>query len=215
MISYGRRTRVRSGASRRRGLAVASAVAVLILAIAAVMPVPSLGGASVAVAAIQRAKSFVELMSQRSPGNRTVGHLAVTKQRKVALHERALPKIRKRPPVATAALPPISAELPPALVDLVAPPIPTQFARLEALPVGPLAQAPLFPFAPAATASGFVLPPTATPGSPPVVTPPQITPPVTTPAAVPEPGTWAMMLVGFGLTSWSLRRRRQREQIAA
>jgi hypothetical protein len=28
-----------------------------------------------------------------------------------------------------------------------------------------------------------------------------------TPAAVPEPATWAMMILGFGATGWALRRR--------
>ncbi|HWJ59374.1 MAG TPA: PEPxxWA-CTERM sorting domain-containing protein [Sphingomicrobium sp.] len=27
-------------------------------------------------------------------------------------------------------------------------------------------------------------------------------------AAVPEPATWAMMLIGFGAMGWSIRRRR-------
>jgi len=31
---------------------------------------------------------------------------------------------------------------------------------------------------------------------------------VVPPPAVPEPGTWAMLLLGFGLMGWSLRRER-------
>jgi hypothetical protein len=42
-----------------------------------------------------------------------------------------------------------------------------------------------------------------------------VTPPVITPQAVPEPGTWALMLLGFGLIGWILRRRPHREQTAA
>lgn len=178
---------------------------VLILALASLMQVPSLGGSSVAVAAIQRAKSFVELMHQRSPGKRLVGHLAQSKHKKLAAHERALPKIRKPTPV-FAAIPPIG-ELPPALVDLVAPPVPMQMASLAAIPVGPF-ETPGGPpgfFLP--PPGGFNLPPGETPGSPPIEVPPV--------SFAPEPATWAMMLIGFGLIGWSLRRRRDREQTAA
>jgi hypothetical protein len=184
---------------------------VLLLAIAALMPVPSLGGASVAVAAIQRAKSFVELMHQRSPGKRLVGHLVKTKHKRLAKrHERALPKIRKPLPE-IAAIPPMG-PLPPALVDLVAPPVPVQMASLEAIPIGPF-QSPL-PGAPGLfipPPGGFVLPPSETPGGP----PPVIPPPGPPPPPVPEPATWGMMLLGFGLIGFSLRRRPGREQTAA
>ena len=205
----GRRSRVRRASQRRRGLGLAGALVVLLLAVAVALPIPSLGGASVAVAAIQRAKSFVELMHQRSPGKRLVGHLVKTKHKKLAAHERALPKMRKPLPE-VAAIPPMG-PLPPALVDLVAPPIPMEMASLEAIPIGPF-ETPL-PGPPGLfipPPGGFVFPPTETPGGPPIVTPPG--PPVT---SVPEPATWAMMLVGFGMIGWSLRRRVYREQTAA
>jgi hypothetical protein len=211
----GRRSGVRNAVVRKRRLAVASALAVLFLAVAAALPVPSLGGNSIAVAAVQRAKSLVELMHQRSPGKRTVAHLAVIKHKKVAVHERALPKLRKAPPQ-LAAMPPFATELPPALVDLVAPPLPVQIASLEAVPVGPFATTvgpPGFFLPPP---GGFVVPPGQAPTpTPPVVTPPVVTPPVITPQAVPEPGAWALMLLGFGLIGWSLRRKPYREQTAA
>ncbi|MDZ4375263.1 MAG: PEPxxWA-CTERM sorting domain-containing protein, partial [Phenylobacterium sp.] len=48
-------------------------------------------------------------------------------------------------------------------------------------------------------------PPTGPPTEPPVVPPgPPTEPPVT---AVPEPGTWALMILGFGLIGARLRRR--------
>ena len=208
----GRGSGMRDAALRKWRVALIATIAVLLVAVAAALPIPSLGGTSVAVAAVQRAKSLIELMHQRSPGNRTVAHLALTKHKKVALHERALPKVRRRPPVAAmAAIPPLPAEFPPALVDLVAPPIPVQFASLEALPVGPFGQPgspPGFFLSP--PGGGLVLPPGETPGSPPIVTPPVVVPP-----AVPEPATWALMLVGFSLIGWTLRRSRGREQTAA
>lgn len=196
---------------RKRSLGLASVLVVLMIAIATAMPIPSLGGASIAVAAIQRAKSFVELMHQRSPGKRLVGHLVKTKHKKLAAHERALPKIRRLPPK-LAAMPSFPAVLPAALVDLVAPPIPMEMASLEGIPVGPFEAGPIGPpgfFLP--PPGGFILPPTQTPTSPP---PPVITPPIV-PEAVPEPGSWILILLGFGLTGWSLRRSRLQEQTAA
>ena len=179
--------------------------------VAALLSIPGPGGTNLANAAVQRAKSLIELLHQRSPGKRTTAHLAMTKHKKVALHERALPKVRRRAPApAMAALPAFPAELPPAFVDLVAPPIPMQLASLEALPVGPFAEQPLFPFVPSAQPGGFIFPPGET-TTPPVVTPP-VGPPQT---AVPEPGSWAMMLLGFGAIGWSLRRKGRREQTAA
>lgn len=202
----GRRSVVRRAWTGKQRLPLAAGFIVLLFAFAVALPIPSLGGSSVAVAAIQRAKSFIELMHQRSPGKRLVGHLVKTKHKKLALHERALPKIRKRPELAVS--PPFLTELPPALVDLVAPPIPVELASLEAMPVGPFGAPSGFPpgfFSP--PTGGFILPPTETPSTPPIVVPPQ--------TAVPEPATWAMMLFGFGLMGWTLRRRPHQEQTAA
>jgi hypothetical protein len=205
----GRSNELRRSVVRRRSLEFAGVLVAFLLAIAVTMPIPSLGGASVAVAAVQQAKSFIELMHQRSPGNRLVAHLAQTKHKKLALHERALPKIRKQPPE-MAGMAPLPAVLPPALVDLFAPPAPMEMASLEGMPLGPL-QAPLIAppgfFLP--PGGGFIVPPTETPTSPPIVTPPIVA------QAVPEPRTWAMMLLGFSLLGWSLRRGPHREQTAA
>ena len=211
---WAKRWRASRARPRRRTLALVSAMAVLLLVIAVAFPIPTLGGNSVAVAAIQRAKSLMELMHQRSPGKRTIAQLAQTKHKKAALHQRALPKVRRLPAVAMAPMPAFPAELPPALVDLVAPPVPMQLASLEALPVGPFAEQPLWPFPPSAP-GGFILPPPAETGTttpPPVVVPPVVGPPA---AAVPEPQSWALMLIGFGMIGWTLRRRSRPEQTAA
>lgn len=200
----GRRDGRRSRLDQRRTALLGALLVILMSTIGLAVPIPSLGGSTLAVAAIQRAKSFIELMHQRSPGRRVVGHLALTKHKRVAARERALPKIRKRR-VETAALPPFPAELPPALVDLVAPPIGIEMANLEAVPVGPFSAMPpgLPGFYLPPSGGGFILPPTESPSPP-------VTPPIG--GAVPEPGAWAMMLLGFGLISWSLRLRSCREQ---
>ena len=204
------------GTARNRrgkmGRATLTAVVVAIV-LAALLSIPGPGGTNLANAAVQRVKSLIEIMQQRSPGKRTTAHLAMTKHKKVALHERALPKVRRRPPVAMAAMPSFPAELPPALVDLLAPPVPVQMASLAAMPVGPFAEQPIFPFLASESPGGLILPPGQTgTTTPPAVTPPPIVPPVN---AVPEPATWAMMLLGFGMIGWTLRRRRYREQTAA
>ena len=167
-----------------------------------VLSVEYFGGADFANAAVQKAKSFLELIQQRSPGHRTKGQLVKIKHRAAARpHERALPKV-----VIPAILPPGPPER---LIDIVAPPIPVTMASIGAIPIPPLVeQTPLPPgilFSP----PGLIVPPTETP------TPPIVTPPVITPSAVPEPGTWTTMLLGFGFIGWQLRGRRKQIQVAA
>lgn len=58
---------------------------------------------------------------------------------------------------------------------------------------------------------GVTPPPTGGGGTTPPPTP--APPPVVTPA-IPEPGTWATMLTGFGMVGWALRRRRRSERVS-
>jgi len=185
-------------ARRRRRLVMGGCVAVALIVTSAIS-IPDLGGADLAAAAIEKAKSFLELMQQRSPGKRTKAQLAMTKH-KVALHQRALPKVRMAVPI----LPP---EFPPQLIDIVAPPIPIRTASLEALPIPPIVGEIIPPGIPFGPPPGIIVPPLSPPHSPPQ--PPPQPPPVVTPfAAVPEPATWMSMLLGFGLIGWQARRRR-------
>jgi len=185
---------------RVRPLLIGSAALSLLLV--PVLSVEYFGGADIAGAAIQKAKSFLQLMQQRSPGHRTKGQLVKIKHKALAKrHERALPKV-----VIPAILPPGPPER---LIDIVAPPIPVTLASVEAIPIPPLiGQTPLPPgilFPP----PSLIVPPTETP------TPPIVTPPIITPSAVPEPGTWATMLLGFGFIGWQLRLRRKQERAPA
>jgi hypothetical protein len=183
--------------SSRRSLLLAAAT--FLILVTANLTLVSFGGTDLANAAVQRAKSFIELISQRSPGKRTEAHLAQTKHKKVAqLHQRALPKVRMPP-----AIPPLGA-LPPALIDIVAPPPPATVASLETIPIVPMFGTPVFPVLPNSPGSPLVVPP-QTPSETP--TTPIVTPPV---SAVPEPGTWASILLGFALIGRQLRRRRVR-----
>ncbi|MEP6982527.1 MAG: PEPxxWA-CTERM sorting domain-containing protein [Sphingomicrobium sp.] len=201
---------------RRRLHTIAGAA--LALALITAVSVTTFGDVNLANAAIARAKSFIELMQQRSPGKRTQAHLMKIKH-KLARHiqrphERALPKVRY-------AIPSVPFESPPALIDILAPPIPITTASLEALPIPPLFQALITPpgiFGP--PPPGFFIVPSLTPPAspPPIVQPPTVQPPIPQPtivqpppSAVPEPATWISMLLGFGLIGWQLRRRPQRK----
>lgn len=183
---------------RVRPLLIGAAALSLLLVPA--LSVEYFGATDFANAAVQKAKSFLELIQQRSPGHRTKGQLVKIKRRVAAKpHERALPKV-----IIPAILPPGPPER---LIDIVAPPIPVQAASIETIPIPPiLAQIPPPPgiiFTP----PGLVVPPTETPNPPPPI--------VTPPLPVPEPGTWATMLLGFGFVGWRLRSRRNQKQVVA
>lgn len=142
-------------------------------------------------------KTVADMLFGRSPGERAAGALANLKHKRLAApHERALPKMRHAAP-------------PSPLAAIVGPPP-------EAIPpvaAGPAPGTPLYNVVsspPAAESPPIVFPamPPPPPGGggiigPPVIT--QVPPPVTPPPAVPEPGTWAMMLVGFAFIGGTLR----------
>jgi len=146
--------------------------------------------------------TVADIFAGRSPGERLAGALAMLKHRRAPiLHQRALPKIRKpaSPLAGIVAAPPVPPVIPPAgtpLYNVVnAPPVP-----VEATP-SPGGAPVIFPgFTPPPGGGGGVIIPPAVEVPPvtPPVTPP-ITPPVIPPTTpgVPEPTTWAMMLMGF------------------
>ena len=154
---------------------------------------------------IEAAKSLMAMLAERSPGERTKGELIKTKQAALAdaPTQRALGKITKP-------------EAPKELVEAIAPPIPV----IEELPpvalkddIGPIL------LTPPPAGGGIIAPPQAPPpgggGPTPPPPPPGVNPPPPPPPpAVPEPGTWATMLLGFGLTGWAMRRRRRQTTAA-
>jgi hypothetical protein len=164
---------------------------------------------------VQGIKTVAAMMAERSPGERAKGALASLKHKRLTeLHERALPKVR-------APSPPVS----PLASIVTAPPAP------PALP--PVSQAPLFGMV---AAPPVTVPPVtggggATPGGPPPfsdiplpggggsIVPPitttQVPPPPPPASAVPEPDSWALMLLGFAFTGLALRRDRRRAALAA
>jgi len=188
---------------RRGGLAIVGIGAAAALSVATISN-PWLGRAvhQGISDSLHGVETVAAMLADRSPGARPESALANLKhKRQAALHERGLPKIRAPygPPTAYEAL--------------ATPPI---------APIAPLPQAPLF-----ATIAG--LPPVVPPGNgggaggPPILSnipgpgggggfsPPGVlaTPqaPPTLAEAVPEPASWAMMLLGFALMGRALRRR--------
>ena len=156
-------------------------------------------------AAVAKAQSLADLIGQRSPGARTEGQLTKTKHARVLSKQRVAPK--------ALALPPSKVSLPPIAQLLAATPLPPATVDLEKpMPLAELSAPP--------TLGGILVPgpgPNAPPGgSPPASFPgPEPKVPVTPPSAVPEPGTWATMLLGFGMMGWRMRRSKRSGRKAA
>ncbi len=184
----------------------------LALALAAALSVASFSDVDLVGAAAAKAQSIADILRQRSPGERTEARLAKTKRRYQVLAERELPEI---PALAVYTSP----------VQLMAPPI--QPSLVLAAPVIPaLADfGPPPPFFSIPPVGGVFAPLPGGgggggggggPGSPgstgPGGQPPGQPNPTGSPEtpAVPEPGTWATMMMGFALSGCMLRRRRAR-----
>src|SRR4051794_4322705 len=207
-IARSRAVRASAVRRRRRMAMLAGSLALVVgVPIAWVMAEPA---AAVAASVTDQARDLADLLGQRSPGTRTQAEL--TKHARIAAKTRAQPKPAPHEPTGDA---PKTAEL----VDLLSPPLAPVAVVAERL------APPFSPPPPAAVAVGgegppppFAPPPTlnAIVGSTPVIT--SFSPPgggggggpahfpTTEPrdelpptSAVPEPGTWAMMLFGFGV----------------
>lgn len=151
-------------------------------------------------------KSLASMFADRSPGGRMEAMLASTKHKaQLPLHQRALPKARR--PVPAAAPPLASLVAVPPVTALPAPPAPLYHVMTgpPALvaqggpPIGVPGGPPSFVTVPPSGGGGGVIVP------PPVVTQVPPPPPPGTPA-VPEPSSWAMMLLGLGLMGRMIRR---------
>ena len=190
--------------------------AAIILAIAAALSVGTFSRANFAKpvrdavsAGLDNIKTVAAMLADRSPGQRPEGALASLKHKKQpVLHQRALPKVRR----------PVSP-----LAGIVGTP-----------PAPPIEMPPETPLYSMVSAGPDVIPPTsivpggAPPGSntpPPgggggIVVPPGTTdtpnvPETPVTPAGPEPATWAMMLLGFAMVGWAIRRDKQAAATAA
>ena len=209
LTASGRARRAKRAAARRRRQMFLSGAIAFTAVVAAPLSVASYLGVESQIPGIAAAKSFMAMMSERSPGDRTKAELTRTKHRAAsAPKQRALGKITPPPP-------------PKEFVEAIAPP-PPKVAEDVPLAMAPATLGPLL-IAPSSP-GGIVIPPQApTPGGtsgpvtppgdePPIQPPPEepVEPTPTSPPVVPEPGTWATMLLGFGLTGLMMRRRRRK-----
>ena len=189
-----------------------AAAAGLILALAAAASVATFSRTDLAravedagSAGLNNIKTVAAMLADRSPGERPGGALASLKHKRLpALHERALPKVRKpeSPLAGIVGSPPVPpVEAPPAtpLYSMVAGP-PVELPPVSVTGGPPGGGPPGSNIPPPGGGGGIVVPPgtEVTPNIP--VTP--VTP------AVPEPNSWAMMLLGFALIGWAMRRHR-------
>jgi hypothetical protein len=157
--------------------------------------------AVVAAAAASQARDLASLFGERSPGTRT--------QAELTKHARVANKVRPQPKQAAHEANPLAPGIVTTgeLVDKLQPPL---------APVGILTEALQPPFGAPPTLN-TILASIDQPSSPPggggpnhfPTSEPRDAPPL---SAVPEPGTWAMMLVGFGLVAWRSRRRKPAEK---
>jgi uncharacterized membrane protein YgcG len=210
--------------SRKKGRILALSVGLIALALGSGAAVVAVGGAG--PAAIERGLDVLSMLQQRSPGERATAELTKIKR---ALPSLAAPEARA-----------LSPELAPADVDEVIGGLglDTPEQLLAPPPIETFASAPAGAGLPAA-----LLTPTFIGGggggggfrggggggggggsgggsgggggepTPTVVTPTVVTPPPQ--SAVPEPGTWATMIVGMALCGFGLRRRRKPGSLGA
>jgi hypothetical protein len=152
---------------------------------------------AIAEAAASKAADLADLLSQRSPGTRT--------QDLLTKHARVAAKVRTQPKHTATPEHPATPDLT-ALVDQLLPPVAPVEVALANLP--PALETPPTLGDILGSTPGFTPPVTGGGGggtqSPPTSEPREVVPPV---SAVPEPGTWATMLLGFGLVAWRIRRR--------
>jgi hypothetical protein len=177
---------------RRRTAALLGCLGVLVgLPVAWMMAEPA---RAVAEATADKVQDLADLLSERSPGTRT--------QDELTKHARAVAKVRTPPKAAHPDTPKAAR-----LVDLLLrpPPAPVQIAVGE-LP-SPLAPPPTLGTVLAST-PGFT-PPSDSHGGSATLPSSELREALPPASAVPEPGTWAMMLTGFGLVAWRVRRRRR------
>jgi hypothetical protein len=175
---------------------------VVSLAAGGIATIGALTGTDMVDAAVAKAQSLADLIGQRSPGARTEGQLTKTK------HAWALARLRTAPtPHIVQPGPAPKADMAQVAQLLEAPPLVPASVDLQQ----PIALAEIG--APQPSLGGILLPGPGSGSTPPGGSPPATFPgtepkePLIPPPAVPEPETWATMLLGFALIGWRLRRR--------
>ena len=205
-IHRSREFRARRERKRRRSVLLATGAAAAAL-IGFEFSVASFGGMSIAEAATNQTKSLLDLLDERSPGERTAGELTKTKS---ALADEERPTIVPKnlaEVLAPPALEVASADIgtPPAALPTVPPSPPGAF--LLPPPGGGVGGNPPPGGGVIVPPGGGGNPPPGPPNQPPG--PPDQPPgPPDQPPPLPEPGTWMTMILGFGIVGWKMRRNR-------
>lgn len=161
--------------------------------------------------AAQVGKSVASLLGLRSPGEREQGALASLKHRRQPiLHQRALPKVH--PPLSSAPLAAVIA--PPGSPEVIPAPANPLYNAVSGPPEAGVATAMgTPPLGVLPGGGGVLIGSPGTPGGPGIPTVPGGPTVPTTPgtpgtpgtSGVPEPGSWAMMLIGFVLMGGLVR----------
>lgn len=141
----------------------------------------------VAIPGLPTPHQLMAMLDARSPGERPDGALTQSKKR-VEHPQRALGKVFRKPP-------PVEQ-----LAKVVVPP-PVQFVPPPEEPIAADIIPPSLLLASLPPVTGDLL---NTPFTPVLFVPP---PPPPSSSAVPEPGTWMMMLLGFGMLGAAMRGR--------
>jgi PEP-CTERM motif len=201
-----RRSRRLRAAQQRRRRRSAALIAILAVALTGggVWTIGAATGNDMVEAAVTRAQSLADLIAHRSPGARTEGQLTKTKHARALAKLRAAPAPHIRQPAPAAAPKEDMAHLAQLLQGPALVPVPVDLQR-------PLALAELS--APPPTLGGIIFPGPGSDSTPPGGSPPPTFPgtgpkqPIVPPPAVPEPQSWALMLLGFGIIGWRMRAR--------
>lgn len=200
----------RERAAQLRGrLGAAALVAVLTTSLAAdVWTIRELRTHDVADAAIARSQGLTDLMAARSPGARTEGQLIKTKHAEETNNRRVLgeerPESSRHKPVPARTVTRATLDVAQSLeaAPLLLPPAALELPQ----PLAELGAESLTPSGVLIPGSGSAPPPSGSPS--PTFPGPGPQQPVPRPSAVPEPQTWTMMLLGFALVAWRVRRGR-------
>nr|WP_245198000.1 PEPxxWA-CTERM sorting domain-containing protein [Sphingomonas kaistensis] len=198
------------------GLVCLAAIASAPLAVGGFGSLGSFGTQGIALPSLASAQQLMAMLDARSPGEREKGALTQTKvKQRLAFvpRERALGKtfppkpspmeqlvkvvVPAPPPVQI--VPPIAPLVPPTTADIINPA--TLVASLPPVGGG----------TPIIGGGGGLLPPPPPTGT---VPPTGEVPPGTPVSAVPEPGTWLTMLLGFGMIGTAMNRRRRQSRLA-
>jgi len=194
----------------RRKLTIGALASVGVVAVAGTpLALQTLASHGVDVPVLSAPKSLMALLDARSPGEREKGALTSTKPRKLAVaaakpSQRALGKIVRPSPAPPAEF--VEALIPPGAVA-AAPAIAPPPTLAEVIPtVGGIPGSGSPPGVALVGSPGGGGP--GAPGAPGVPGTPETPLNPDVPSAVPEPATWMMMLLGFGVIGSSMRRRR-------